>query len=56
MKRIVMIGLFVVLVGGIAYLARAVQIEFSWDYDYSVDPACTATVSAAHAPALGLTA
>lgn len=48
MKRrwLLIAGLAVVLFGGGLYLwhARAVQIDFTWDYDYAVDPACTATL------------
>lgn len=48
MKRLLMIlGLAAALLGGGLFLwrARAVQIDFTWDYDYSVDPACTATLT-----------
>ena len=48
MKRWLMIvGLVVLLFGGGLYLwrARAVQIDFAWDYDYAVDPACTTTLT-----------
>ena len=49
MKRrwLVIVGLAVALFGGGLYLwrANAVQIDFTWDYDYAVDPACTATLT-----------
>ena len=49
MKRrwLLIAGLAVVLFAGGLYLwrARAVQIDFAWDYDYAVDPACTATLT-----------
>ncbi|KKN20430.1 hypothetical protein LCGC14_0935670 [marine sediment metagenome] len=49
MKRrwLLIAGLAVALFGGGLYLwqAGAVQIDFTWDYDYAVDPACTATLT-----------
>ena len=48
MKRrwLLIAGLAVMLFAGGLYLwrARAVQIDFAWDYDYSIDPACTPTL------------
>ena len=45
MKRLlVIIGVVGVLFTTVFYL-RAVQIDFFWDYDYGVDPACTATLA-----------
>ena len=49
MKRrwLLIVGLVVTLFGGGIYLwqARAVELDFTWDYDYSVDPACTVALT-----------
>ena len=47
MKRWLIVGMIAALVIGVFYLrqAQAVQIDFLWDYDYSVDPACTVTLT-----------
>ena len=44
MRRWMIVGVVVAFIGIAIYL-RAVQIDFPWDYDYSVDPACTATLT-----------
>ena len=49
MKRrwLLIAGLAVMLFAGGLYLwqARAVEIDFAWDYDYGTDPACTTILS-----------
>jgi len=46
MKYWLIAGMVLVLLGSGLYLrnARAIQIDFEWDYDYTVDPACSATL------------
>ncbi len=46
MKKFLVVILAIGMLGAGFYLrnAKAIQIDFAWDYDYTVDPACSATL------------